>query len=207
MYRILLDSDPIEEGSSNHEEMVSISASELEALRAAAARTTSEISMTSSVSAPSHADDRLRDEEIARWTTKAQQWEQAFKIALKEKELATALAGRPLVQGAAAQLIKLWLDDLQIVDESGSFYVTTRDGRSVPEAVNSWLASTEFAHFTRTSSRGGTSHPGDTRSTLTSTSPPPPKNLGEAVLMKWRETIQGLRQDPDTPIGLGRRRF
>ncbi|WP_169973652.1 hypothetical protein [Tautonia rosea] len=207
MYRILLNPDTIDEGSPADAEMVSISASELEALRAAAASATKISEAKERAAERSLADDRLRAEEIGRWSKKAEDWERAFKAATKEKELATVLASRPLVQGAAPQLIKLWRDELEVIDEAGQFRVATRDGRSVAEAVNAWLASSEYAHFSRPTSRGGTTPPGDSRSTSTATATPPPKNLGEAVLMRWREALQGHRQNPDAPIGLGRRRF
>lgn len=207
MYRILLNPDTTDEGTPVADEMVSISASDLEALRAAAASAKKISEANDRAAERSLANDRLREEEIARWSKKAEDWERAFKTATKEKELAAVLASRPLVQGAASQLIKLWRDELEVIDDAGQIRVATRDGRSVSDAVNTWLASSEYAHFSRPSSRGGTTPPGDSRSTATAPAAPPPKNLGEAVLMRWREALQGNRQDPDAPIGLGRRRF
>ncbi|QDV38274.1 hypothetical protein [Tautonia plasticadhaerens] len=206
LYRILLNPDQGEGGEPAGDEMVSISASELEALRLAsggAARPSD---------AAAEAEDRLReaerrhDEELSRLAKKAERWEGAFKAALKEKELAAALAGRPLVPGAAAQLIKLWREELSVVDEADGPRVAARDGRPVAEAVASWLSGPEYAHFSRAGSRGGTAPPGDSRSSATGPQPSPPRTLGEAVLDRWREAAQAARRDPAAPIGLGRRR-
>lgn len=210
MYRILLDPEPIDEGSPVVEEMIQISSTELKALRDAIAKAAmdAEAGSRAAVRAAerNQADDHLRDEEITRATRKAEDWERAFKAATREKELASALAGRSLVQGAAPQLIKLWRDELEVIDEGGTLKVVSRDGRPVIEAVNSWLTSAEYAHFSRPSSRGGTTPPGDSRSTAMPPSAPSPKNLGEAVLMRWRDAIHASRQDPGAAIGLGRRR-
>src|SRR5262245_47811792 len=55
-----------------------------------------------------------RDEDagrIAALERRALESERALRAALQEKELATALAGRPLVPGGSDQLIRLWRDD------------------------------------------------------------------------------------------------
>lgn len=205
MFRILLNPDAVEEGIPNADEMITISATELEALRAAAALAAKDAEGAAARAAErTRAIEHLRDEEVARLTKKAEDWERAFKTTMKEKELATALAGQSLVPGAAAQLVKLWREDLEVIDEAGRIRVASRDGRNVSEAVNAWLTGAEYAHFRRPSSRGGTTPPGDSRSTATAPASPPPRNLGDAVLARWREAIQGSRQDPDAPIGLGR---
>jgi hypothetical protein len=208
LYRILLNPDDGGEGELASDSMVSIPASELDALRLAAAGSV----RPSDVEAGAEAEDRLRaterryDEELARLARKAEQWEGACKAALREKELAAALAGRPLVPGAAPQLIKLWRDELNVIDEANGPRVTSRDGRSVAEAVASWLSSPEYAHFSRPSSRGGTTPPGDSRSTGTAPPRNTPRTLGDAILDQWREASQASRHDPAAPIGLGRRR-
>lgn len=210
LYRILLNPDQGGEGELAGDEMVSIPAEELAALRLAASGASRP--SDAEAEAEAEAEERLRaterryDEELSRLAKKAERWEGAFKAALKEKELAAALAGRPLVPGAASQLIKLWREELSIVDEAEGPRVASRDGRSVAEAVSSWLSSPEYAHFSRAASRGGTAPPGDTRSAATAPSPPPPRTLGEAVLDRWREAAQAARRDPAAPIGLGRRR-
>src|SRR3954470_11845632 len=73
--------------------------------------------------------------EIAAFESKAAEWERAFKSALRDRELATALAGRPLVPGAVPQLIKLWRDEFDVHEDRGEFKVSARDGRGVGQAV------------------------------------------------------------------------
>lgn len=206
MYRILLDPEPIDEGTLVDEEMIQISSAELTTLRASLAKAARDAESAAQAAERIKAIDHLREEEITRATRKAEDWERAFKAATKEKELASALAGRSLVQGAAPQLIKLWRDELEVIDEGGNLKVVSRDGRPVTEAVNSWLSGAEYAHFSRPSSRGGTTPAGDSRSTAMPPPAPSPKNLGEAVLMRWRDAIQGNRHDLGAAIGLGRRR-
>lgn len=182
-------------------DLVSLPRAELEALRAAA---------SASASRTLEADDRLRRqaerhaEELAAKERRLADWERSCKAALREKELATALAGRPLVPGGAAQLVSLWRDELEVIDEAGRLRVVSRDGKPVAEAVAAWLGSPEYAHFCRASSRGGTAAPGDARSAAPGPPPGPPKTLGEAALLRWREAAAG--PGPEAPIGLGRRR-
>ena len=82
--------------------------------------------------------------------------EQTCKSAVRERELATALAGRPLVAGAAAQLIRLWRDDFDVYEEGGAYKVSAKDGRTVGQVVGDWLTSSEYSHFCLPTSRGGT---------------------------------------------------
>jgi len=144
-------------------------------------------------------------EQLEQRDRKAQEWERAYKAVLKEKELATALSGRALVPGGAAQLIKLWRDDLEVIDENGRTRVTARDGRGVEQAVAAWLASPEYAHFLRPSSMGGTTPRGDSRTARPGAPPSPPNNLGEAVLRRWRQEAAATPANGDDAIGLGRR--
>jgi hypothetical protein len=90
---------------------------------------------------------RLRAEELAARESRFAEMERACKAAVREREIATALAGRPLVSGAAAQLLKLWSDELDVYEEDGTYKVAARDGRPVSQAVGEWLASPEYAHF------------------------------------------------------------
>ncbi len=140
-------------------------------------------------------------EELAEEHRRARQWERDCKVALKEKELATALTGRPIVPGAASQLVTLWRDELEVIDEGDQLRVVTREGKPVADAVSSWLARPEYAHFCRPSSRGGSANPA--RSTTASSVNRPPRTLGEATLIRWRELSKA---DPMAPIGLGRPR-
>jgi len=142
--------------------------------------------------------------EIASRDRKANDRERAYKAALRDRELATALAGKPLVAGAAAQLIQLWRDDFEVVDEDGEIRILARDGCDVGAAVAARLAGPEFAHFCLPSSRGGTGARGQNRSATPAPPPAAPRTLGEAVVMQWREAARS--QGPPAPAGWGRRR-
>ena len=203
--RILMSPEAGVEGVPTLEELVTIPLAELEALRSSA-----EQAAASSASA-AEAEERLRlserrfDDELSERSRKAEEWERACKGALKEKELAAALAGRSLVPGAAPQLVRLWRDELEVIDDAGRLRVSDRDGRTVSEAVGAWLSSADYAHFSRPTSRGGTAPPGDARSTAPGSAPCPARNLGEVALNRWREAARADHSPAGGPIGLGRR--
>src|SRR5205823_1195055 len=102
---------------------------------------------------------RERQEELACEASdrarKASDWERACKEAIRDRELATALAGRPLVPGSASQLIQLWRDDFDVIEVAGELRAVSRDGRPVMKAVIDRLSEPEYAHFSPPTSRGG----------------------------------------------------
>jgi hypothetical protein len=148
-------------------------------------------------------EEALRNE-LALRETKVASLETRFRETLRERELATALAGRPLVAGAATQLIKLWRDDFDVYEERGEYRVSSNDGRNVAKAVADRLASPEYAHFCLPTSRGGPPS-GELARTATSSNPTAsPKTLGEAILTQWRD-MTTRSQQPSGPFGLGRR--
>lgn len=119
--------------------------------------------------------------------------ERALLSAVLERELALALAGRPLVSGAAEQLVRLWRDQFVVSEpEAGRFRVGTADGQPLAQAVDAWLARPEYAHFSRAAARGGTAAPGGMR-TDPAGGPASPRTLGEALLQQWQQATLGLR--------------
>lgn len=158
---------------------------------------------------PMAARDRDREADMARRLAeldrKVEHWQGAYKAAVRDRELATALAGRPLVPGAAAQLVRLWRDDLDVIEEDGKVRVVARDGRPVQKAVSDWLSSPDFAHFRAPATRGGTRPPAEARGPANPSTAAEPRTLGENVLRQWRATVSGPTS-PATPVGLGRRR-
>ncbi len=140
---------------------------------------------------------------VAELERQAGDWRSAYRAAVRDRELATALVGRPLVPGAAAQLLKLWRDEFDVVEEDGRARVVSRDGLPVDRAVTEWLGSPDFAHFRPPSSRGGTASHGESRTTAPAVAPP--RTLGESVLQEWRASARGASES-SAPIGLGRRR-
>jgi hypothetical protein len=96
-------------------------------------------------------------------------------------------ARKPLVAGAASQLIHLWRDDFDIVDDGGQVRILARDGRGVEQLVADRLTGPEFAHFCIPTSRGGTGARGQNPSARPAPPPASPRSLGEAALMRWRD--------------------
>jgi hypothetical protein len=143
--------------------------------------------------------------EIAALERRASELERAYRGALLDRELITVLADKPLIPGAAAQLIKLWRDELEVHDEGGERRVSARDGRPVAQVVNDWLASPEFAHFLRPSARGGTAARGTNRPSAP-LAVSAPRNLGEVALQRWRESASQRGEGPAPTPGWGRLR-
>ena len=194
MYRIQMSPDSGEGTSAVSDDVVTISRVELDALRAQAGTATD-----GSDRDASHA------QELAAREQRVTELERAYRSALRDRELATALTGKPLVPGAAAQLIKLWREDFDAYEESGEYRVGSRDGRTIQQAIADRLASAEYAHFCLPSSRGG-SGAQDTNRVARLPHGGAPKTLGEAVVMQWREQAATRAGGASKPIGLGRRR-
>lgn len=191
------------------DEVVSISRAELEELRARAAEVARLSPQLADARTESAAALKARDAEhlqaIAANEQKTATMERAYKAALLDRELATALVGKPLVPGAAAQLIRLWRDAFEVIDEQGAIRVVSKEGRSVDQAVADRLAGSEFAHFCLPNSRGGTGQRGQNRSATPSPVPPAPRTLGDAVIHQWRESGARDAATAGSP-GWGRRR-
>lgn len=144
-------------------------------------------------------------ERLAEQTRKSAEWERACKAAILDRELATALAGRPLMPGAAAQLLKLWHDDFDVLGEADSSRVVARDGRPLAQVVAERLSRSEYAHFCQPTSRGGTATNGSGRLAGSGPDPTPPRNLGEIALRRWLEAATRMGGSV-LPVGLSRRR-
>jgi len=180
---------------------VTISLAELESLRAAAGGSRARGGRP----APD-GPDAATARELAARERRIAELESVCKSAVRDRELATALAGRTLAAGAAGQLVKLWRDEFDVFEQDGSYRVASRDGRSVSQAVGDWLASSEYAHFTLASSRGGSGARDANRPAAPGPGVTLPKNLGEAVVMKWREESVTRPDSLLKPIGLRRNR-
>lgn len=201
--RILMSPAEDQSGGGPTEDLVTITRAEFEALRASAAAGPARF-VPEEAEAAERARDAAHARELAERDRKAADWEGAFRTALRDRELATALIDRPLVSGAAPQLIRLLREEFDVIEDGGEFKVSDRQGRPVGQAVAERLASPEYAHFRRPPSRGGTATPGASR-VARAAEPPAPKTLGEAALARWQEAA--TRGTPPTaPIGLGRRR-
>jgi len=198
--RILRSPDLESGGGPPADDLVTISRAALDELRSRAAQ-----EPRAEPADVAGAREAAHSREIAAKDLRAAELERAYKAALLDRELATALVGKPLVPGAATQLIRLWRDEFEAVDEGGSIRVLTRDGRGVAQAVADRLAGPEFAHFCLPSSRGGTGAKGQNRSATPDTPPSAPRTLGEAVIMRWREAAARAPGSPPN-AGWGRHR-
>jgi hypothetical protein len=185
-------------------EVVTISRAELDELRA----------LASSASRPARAVEPAADlarreegltRELAARDRRVADLESAYRKALRDRELATALAGKPLVAGAAIQLIRLWRDDLDVYEESGEYKVAARDGRAVAQWVAERLDSPDYAHFRLPTSRGGSGSKGLSQSGCPGGPAPAAKTLGEAVISQWRESAADRSAPTNGLTGWGRR--
>ncbi len=165
-----------------------------------------------SASRPGRAADPAagrREEELARELAardrKVADLESVYRKALRDRELATALAGKPLVAGAAVQLIRLWRDDFDVYEESGEYRVAARDGRTVAQWVADRLGKPDYAHFCLPPSRGGSGAKGLSQSGAPAATAPAAKTLGEAVISQWRESAAGRAAPTAGLTGWGRR--
>ena len=197
------------DGAPGDDEPVTISRAELAELRARAGAMAGSDAQLAAARDEWAAALRARDADhsrsLAEAERKATALEQAYKSALLDRELATALVGKPLVPGAAEQLIRLWRDAFEVVDDDGAIRVVSREGRGVGQAVADRLAGPEFAHFCLPTSRGGTGTRGQARGATPQAAPAAPRTLGEAVLHQWRESAAHGPALPGPP-GWGRRR-
>jgi len=214
LYRILMSPEAGREGTStpsgeggstSSEEVVAITRVELDRLRARAGESEDQPAWRAEVESRIAAQEAAHARELTARDRRVDDLERAYRAALRDKELATALAGKPLIPGAAAQLIKLWREDFDVYDEGGERRVAARDGRPVIQAVAELLAGPEYAHFCHPSSRGGPDVRGANRPAIPA--PPGPRNLGEAAIQRWHDSAAALRADAGrSSIGLGRRR-
>lgn len=146
--------------------------------------------------------------ELAESERKAAGWEKAYRRALRESELASVLASKSLVPGAAGQLVKLWSDEFEVLELDGRLRVSTQDGKSVSEAVKEWLASPEYSHFCQPTSRGGTTQASQNLAAQGSHGSTTPRTLGEVAIQKWRDSLSSNGDGIPIPIGLHpQRRF
>ncbi len=186
------------------DEVVTISRAELDGLRALAQSASRPGRAVEPAADAVHREEGLARELAAR-DRKVADLESAYRKALRDRELATALAGKPLVAGAATQLIRLWGDDLDVYEESGEYRVAARDGRAVAQWVADRLGKPDYAHFCLPATRGGSGSKGLSQSGASGGPAPSAKTLGEAVISQWRESAAG-RAAPTTGLtGWGRR--
>jgi hypothetical protein len=198
--------EPESEAADLADEVVTISRVELDELRALARgpRASSPVELREAASAASGREEELTRELAAR-DRRVTDLDSAYRQAIRDRELATTLAGKPLVSGAVGQLIKLWRDEFDVYEESGEYKVAARDGRTPAQWVGERLAGPEYAHFCLPSSRGGAGSKGLSRSGATEGVDSGPRTLGEAVVSQWRESTSARPAALQGPAGWGRR--
>lgn len=205
---ILPTPDEGEGGPSPSTDDVMISRKELDDLRSRAGALTPAVEAAGP--AEGSLDPRGREAQLTREFAERDQrlveLERTCKAAVRDRELATALAGKPLAAGAASQLIRLWREDFDAYEEGGGYKVAAKDGRSVGQVVNDWLASPEYSHFCLPTSRGGTGARDASRPSGPTALQTAPRNLGESIVMRWREESAAKPGNLLKPIGLRRHR-
>lgn len=202
-------------GTEQNDNYVMIKVEELDALRAqleAALPSESSVDRTTApglvelpLESPRQSHNLIAHHEIETRDRRFAELERTCKAAVRDRELASSLAGRPLVSGAAAQLIKLWRDEFDVFYKDNDYQVAARDGRTVAQAVTEWLGSPEYSHFCLPTSRGGTGAR-DASRPANHAAPGSPRNLGEAIVTKWREESASRTDNLLKPIGLRRQK-
>ena len=100
------------------------------------------------------------DREMAAERGKLAETDRRSRTAFRDRELALALSGKPLVEGAAPQLMKLMRDAVEAHPEGDGYSVRTTDFINVNDYVARELAKPEYAHFLRATTTGGTGSSG-----------------------------------------------
>jgi hypothetical protein len=131
--------------------------------------------------------------------------ERAKRYAL-DGELSRVLASQPLVPGGAEQLTQLWRNQFTVDAQGDSFAVRTPTFQSVNDFVASQLAQPHYAHFIRSSNQGGTAgttgaHQADPTPPVHPAAPPPPRTLGEAVILHMQSIKGNANSDPRLDLG------
>jgi hypothetical protein len=202
-------------GIEHNTDYVMIQIAELDALRAQLAAALPSGSSVDGRTAPGQAElplessgqghDLIAAHEIETRDRRLAELERTCKAAVRDRELASSLADRSLVPGAAAQLIKLWRDEFDVFYKENDYHVASRDGRTVAQAVTEWLGSPDYSHFCLPTSRGGTGARDASRPANHAT-PGSPRNLGEAIVTRWREESASRTDNLLKPIGLRRQK-
>lgn len=143
-----------------------------------------------------------KDEEIAKRNARLRETETAFKTTVRDRELAVALAAHSLVEGASPQLMKLWRDELEVVEDGDVYKTQTRDGKTVERFVAEALRAKEYAHFVPPASRGGAGSQGADRRQAD----PPPVDPNDRMAAQLRASFTARHEN--TPVALaGRNRL
>lgn len=99
---------------------------------------------------------QARDAKIKAEAERAAKLEQRAKTSTLQRDLASAIAGHPILAGKAAQLQRLLSDGLEVVEDGEGWKTQSLDGKDVAEYVAEALASDEYSHFIQAEKRGGT---------------------------------------------------
>lgn len=151
-------------------------------------------------------DQHAKDIEAER-TAKLTEQARARSYA-KSAELGRALAGVPFVsQAAAEQFAGIIAGQFDAHPEGDGFTVRTATFEAPSQVIARLRTDPNYAHFFSPTHTGGTGATGGQFAAPTppagTGAPADPKNLGEAILMRWQENHAA---NGGTPIGLGRRK-
>jgi hypothetical protein len=134
--------------------------------------------------------------------------ERAKRYAL-DRELALALASKPLVQGGAEHLTRLLRDDFSVAASGDSFVVQSKDFRSVNDYIGAMLGRPDYQCFIKPNNPGGGSGAVGTQAVQTGTLPPadaPPATFSDAVIAMAKAKAAAGNTNPQldrtVPFGL-----
>lgn len=113
------------------------------------------------------------------------------------RSLTAALAGKPLVPGAAAQLAELWAKHFEVIDgPDGTFHVRSTDLKTPDLFVAERLASPDYAHFVTAAGRGGAGGAGGAAAT-------PDPNAQPTVYKTYEEFVNARWNSEQSKIAAG----
>ena len=103
----------------------------------------------------SHLQTQQSQTELAAERARPKDLEERSKRYALDRELALALASKPLVAGGAEHLTRLLRDDFQVAPAGDSFVVQSKDFRSVGDYLGAMLGRPEYQCFVRSNNPTG----------------------------------------------------
>src|SRR5579864_2266712 len=146
------------------------------------------------------ARDERYGKEVQERDSRLASLDRTFKSTLLDKELTTALAGFPLVPGAATQLTALLRSELEVVEAGGQFRVQTRTMEPVGHFLKSRLCTPDFEHFLKPSGGPGSGAGGGHQTLPNHRQNPAPQTPDEEIFTAW-----GIQQSKLAKAGFAAR--
>ena len=148
-----------------------------------------------------------RDTELAAEKTRVDTEIERGRTFVRDRELAIALAGQPILEGQGQNLMKLWKDDFKAIPDGDTYKVVLAAGgtKTVVEEVADRLKLPLYASFLRPSTQGG-ANAGRTDMAPPPGTPAQPANAGEAMVLAGKQMLaaqSGPNRSLSQSIGWG----